>query len=35
MGKDMGDLTLGARSSFWVTINDSETNGTATAIDVP
>tara|TARA_Y100000782_G_scaffold21701_1_gene23616 strand:- start:315 stop:1481 length:1167 start_codon:yes stop_codon:yes gene_type:complete len=34
MGKDMGDLTLGARSSFWVTINDSETNGTSTAIDV-
>ncbi|MCY1275001.1 Gram-negative porin [compost metagenome] len=34
MGKQMDDLKLGARSSFWVTINDSETNGTATAIDV-
>ncbi|WP_019339023.1 porin [Stutzerimonas stutzeri] len=33
-GKQVGDLKLGARSSFWVTINDSETNGTATAIDV-
>ncbi|TWH65015.1 porin-like protein [Azomonas agilis] len=26
--------TVGGRSSFWVTINDSEANGTATAIDV-
>lgn len=34
MGKDMGDLQLGARSSFWVTINDSDSNGTATDIDV-
>lgn len=34
MKREMGDLTLGARSSFWVTINDSEVNGTATAIDV-
>ncbi|WP_120993555.1 porin [Stutzerimonas urumqiensis] len=33
-GKQMGDLKLGARSSFWVTINDSEQNGTDTAIDV-
>ncbi|KFX67466.1 membrane protein [Pseudomonas taeanensis MS-3] len=34
MGKQIDDLKLGARSSFWVSINDSETNGTATAIDV-
>ncbi|WP_304641332.1 porin [Pseudomonas sp.] len=34
VGKDMGNLQLGARSSFWVTINDSETKGTATDIDV-
>lgn len=34
MQREMGDITLGARSSFWVTINDSETNGTSTAIDV-
>lgn len=34
MGKQVDGLQLGARSSFWVTINDSETNGTATAIDV-
>ena len=33
-GKQVGDLKLGGRSSFWVTINDSDTNGTATAIDV-
>jgi len=33
-GKQIDDLKLGGRSSFWVTINDSETNGTATAIDV-
>lgn len=34
MSKQVDDLKLGARSSFWVTINDSETNGTDTAIDV-
>lgn len=34
VAKDMGDLQLGARSSFWVTINDSETAGTSTGIDV-
>lgn len=34
MGKQVDDLTLGGRASFWVTINDSETNGTDTAIDV-
>ncbi|VVO02124.1 porin [Pseudomonas fluorescens] len=34
MGKQVEDLKLGARASFWVTINDSETNGTDTAIDV-
>ena len=34
MGKQIDDLRLGARASFWVTINDSETNGTDTAIDV-
>lgn len=34
MGKQIDDLKLGARASFWVTINDSETNGTDTAIDV-
>ncbi|PAU57891.1 porin [Pseudomonas indica] len=34
MGKQIGDLKLGGRSSFWVTINDSEQNGTDTAIDV-
>jgi len=34
MSKQVDDLKLGGRSSFWVTINDSETNGTATAIDV-
>ncbi|MDO9623972.1 MAG: porin [Pseudomonas sp.] len=33
-GKQVDDLKLGARSSFWVTINDSEQNGTDTAIDV-
>lgn len=32
--KQVGDLKLGGRSSFWVTINDSETNGTETGIDV-
>jgi len=34
MKRQAGDLTLGARASFWVTINDSEVNGTGTAIDV-
>ena len=33
-GKQVDGLKLGGRSSFWVTINDSETNGTSTAIDV-
>jgi hypothetical protein len=33
-GKQVGDLKLGGRSSFWVTINDSDAAGTATAIDV-
>lgn len=33
-GKQIGDLKLGARSSFWVTINDSDTAGTSTGIDV-
>ncbi|SEI84312.1 Outer membrane protein (porin) [Pseudomonas linyingensis] len=33
-GKQVDDIKLGGRSSFWVTINDSDTNGTATAIDV-
>jgi predicted porin len=34
--KEMGDLTLGGRSSFWTTINDSLEDGKATdtAIDV-
>lgn len=32
--KDMGDLTLGGRSSFWTTINDSLDAPTDTAIDV-
>ena len=32
--KQVEDLKLGGRSSFWVTINDSETDGTDTAIDV-
>lgn len=34
MGKKIDNLTLGGRSSFWVAIADSETNGTDTAIDV-
>lgn len=34
MTKQVDDLKLGARASLWVTINDSQTNGTATAIDV-
>ncbi len=32
--KEMGDLTLGGRSSFWTTINDSLDTPTDTAIDV-
>jgi predicted porin len=32
--KQVGDLKLGGRSSFWVTINDSDTAGTSTGIDV-
>jgi len=34
--KEMGDLTLGGRSSFWTSINDSLDDGLATdtAIDV-
>ena len=32
--KEFGDLTLGGRSSFWATINDSLDNPTDTAIDV-
>ncbi|HEX5844346.1 MAG TPA: porin [Pseudomonas sp.] len=32
--KQVDGLKLGGRSSFWVTINDSEVNGTGTAIDV-
>lgn len=32
--KEMGDLTLGGRSSFWTTINDSLDAPTDTAIDV-
>lgn len=32
--KEMGDLTLGGRSSFWSTINDSLQSPTDTAIDV-
>ncbi|POA29356.1 MULTISPECIES: porin [unclassified Pseudomonas] len=34
MGKQVDDLKLGARASFWVSINDSQTKGTDTAIDV-
>ncbi|MEH6354963.1 MAG: porin [Marinobacter sp.] len=33
-GKEMGDLTLGGRSSFWTSINDSLDSGIDTAIDV-
>ncbi len=33
-GKQVDDLKLGGRSSFWVTINDGEQNGTGTDIDV-
>ncbi|WP_100640836.1 porin [Marinobacter salexigens] len=32
--KEMGNLTLGGRSSFWTTINDSLDSPTDTAIDV-
>ncbi|QTP60187.1 porin [Billgrantia antri] len=32
--REVGALTLAARSSFWVTINDSDDNGTETGIDV-
>lgn len=32
--KEMGELTLGGRSSFWTTINDSLDEPTDTAIDV-
>lgn len=32
--KQVGDLKLGGRSSFWVSINDSDSSPTATAIDV-
>jgi len=34
MGKQIDGLKLGARASFWVTINDSDDNGTGTDIDV-
>ncbi|MAC47377.1 MAG: porin [Oceanospirillum sp.] len=34
VSKEAGDLTLGGRSSFWVTINDGSDNVTDTAIDV-
>lgn len=33
-GKQIDGLKVGARSSFWVTINDGDDNGTDTAIDV-
>ncbi|MDZ4184864.1 MAG: porin [Desulfuromonadales bacterium] len=33
-GKQAGNLKLGGRSSFWVTINDSDAAGTSTGIDV-
>ncbi|MHB1399967.1 MAG: porin [Trichloromonadaceae bacterium] len=33
-GKQTGELKLGGRSSFWVTINDSDNNLTETGIDV-
>ena len=32
--KQAGDLKLGGRSSFWVSINDSDAEGTSTGIDV-
>jgi len=34
VSKEMGDLTVGGRSSFWVTINDGSNQVTDTAIDV-
>lgn len=34
MGKEIDGLKLGGRASFWVTINDSDDNGTGTDIDV-
>ncbi|WP_286749702.1 porin [Marinobacter sp. UBA2688] len=34
VGRDMGDLQLGARSSFWVNINDTDTSGTSTGLNV-
>ena len=34
MGKKIDGLQLGGRASFWVTINDSDDNGTGTDIDV-
>lgn len=34
MTRQMDTLKLGGRASFWVSINDSESNGTDTAIDV-
>ncbi|WP_372831345.1 porin [Pontibacterium sp.] len=34
VNKDMGDLKVGGRSSFWVTINDGSNQVTDTAIDV-
>lgn len=33
-GKQLDNLKVGGRSSFWVSINDSETNATSTGIDV-
>lgn len=33
-GKQIDGLKLGGRASFWVTINDSDDNGTGTDIDV-
>jgi hypothetical protein len=33
-GKQVDDLKLGGRSSFWVTINDSDSTVTSTGIDV-
>lgn len=33
-GKQLDNLKVGGRSSFWVTINDSDTAGTSTGIDV-
>jgi hypothetical protein len=34
VGKQMGDLKLGARSSFWVTINDGTSGASDTNIDI-